>query len=159
MVRSSKSLIKVAILLGTLLGMSLFAGAGMAKSEEYVCSAMTGLLVHPDGSPAAATVIRRDWDWHGKSGSSTATTDADGRFSFDAVPARRGFFGWLPMEDATSQRFYALLPGGEFNFLYIPDRSVEALHETDGKPFNVLCRLGVKADGDGFHWGTCELSS
>ena len=151
--------LRIVILLGVIFGVAGFAGTGMTKNEEYICSPMTGRLVHPDGSPAADIEIRRDWSWHGKSGSDRTETDAQGRFSFGAVPARRGFFGWLPMEDATSQRFYALLPGGEFNFLYIPDRSLGPGHETSGKPFDVRCRVGVDPDGDGFHWGTCELIS
>lgn len=129
----------------------------MAASEEYVCSPMTGQLVQSDGSPVVDTQIRREWHWHGKSGADTTRTDAQGRFSFGAVPAKRGFFGFLPAEDRVQQNYYADLPDGAFKFLYVSGSGLTLGHEADGKKFNVRCLTGTEPDGNGFHWGTCKL--
>lgn len=129
----------------------------MATTNDYVCSPMTGQLVDSSGAPVAGVEIKRVWHWHGKSGEDLTKTDADGKFGFGVVHAKRGLFGGLPAENRVQQRFYAKLPDGEFNFLYIPTSGLEPNHETDGKTFNVRCRTGAEADGSGFHWGTCEL--
>ncbi len=147
----------MALLLCLTLNMACDTVPGMAKRDEYVCSPMAGHLVRADGTPVVDTEIRREWSWRGKRGQDTARTEADGRFSFGGVLARRGFFGHLPAEEAVSQKFYAELADGPFEFLYIPGSGLELNWETAGQPFELRCVVGVEPGPDGFHWGTCTL--
>ncbi len=129
----------------------------MARAEEYVCSPMTGQLVASSGAAVAGVEIRREWVWRGKTGADTTLTDAEGRFAFDAVPARRGLFGRLPAQETVTQTYYADLPDGSKEILWITTQSLELLSETGGKPFNVRCTSDVDGNEDGFGWGTCTL--
>lgn len=133
-------------------------GAPMAKAEEYVCSPMTGRLVDTGGGAVANVTVRREWNWRGKSGSDTTTTDAEGRFGFDAVPAKRGLFGRLPAEEAVVQRYFADVAGGPFEFLFVSSRGLDLNSETDGQAFNVRCTVGAEQGFGGVHWGTCTLA-
>ena len=129
----------------------------MARAEEYLCSPMTGQLVTPDGAPVPDTPVRRAWFWRGKRGESATTTDAEGRFTFPAVPPKRGLFERIPAREAVIQDFYADLPDGPFQFLYLSTRGLSLNAETLGKPFNVRCRIGVEPYADDIHFGTCTL--
>lgn len=115
----------------------VFTGAAMSRTADLICSPMTGVLVAPGGGPAAGAVVRREWSWRGKSGSDETTTDAEGRFSFDAVPARRGFLGLLPAEEAITQEYTATFNGADFEILYATPRGFEPGHETNGAPFDI----------------------
>lgn len=134
-------------------------GAGMVSAQEVVCSSMQGQLVDSGGRPVADVTVERRWDWRGKSGRDTSVTDAKGRFAFDAVPAKRGLFGWLSAQEAVNQSFSAEMPEGTFEFLFISTRSLAPNSETGGPDFDVICRIGVEPGFDGFHWGTCSLRS
>lgn len=129
----------------------------MAGADEVVCSPMRGQLVDTGGDPVAGVTVQRSWDWRGKSGQDDAVTDAEGRFAFDAVPARRGLFGRLPAQVVVNQSYTAMLPEGPFEFLFISTRSLAPNSETGGPDFDVVCRMGVEPGFDGFHWGTCTL--
>jgi hypothetical protein len=132
-------------------------GAAMAKSDEYVCSPMTGQLIFADGAPAAGVPVQRQWFWRGKSGSDQVSTDSEGRFAFDAVAPKRGLFGLLPAEEAVRQIFTADLPGGAFDFIDVHTSGLDRNAETKGRPFNVRCRADAEPGAADVGWGTCEL--
>ena len=119
---------------------------------------MRGRLVMPDGAAVAGVEVRRNWTWRSKSGQDVTRTADDGSFSFAAVPARRGLLGFLPAEEAVSQRYFALMPEGPFEFLSISRRDLAPLGETEGVSFNVRCTVGGPAGHGGFAWGTCTLT-
>lgn len=135
----------------------IFLGGNMAKAEEVVCSALNGQLVDASGAPVAGVAVERKWSWRGKSGQDVVQTDPSGRFSFPEVPAKRGLFGWLPAEEAVVQRYFAALPEGKFEFLFISRRDLTPGGEAAGRPFNLRCRIGVEPGDDSFAWGTCDL--
>ena len=75
----------IAILSAAVLAL-IVVGADMSKADEQViCSPMSGVLIGPDGAPAAGVAVRREWDYNDKSGSDTVQTDSAGRFAFDAA--------------------------------------------------------------------------
>lgn len=129
----------------------------MARAEEYLCSPMQGQLVDAEGAPVTDTAVRRHWFWRGKRGEDRTTTDSEGRFHFDAVAPKRGLFGRIPVREAVTQDFFAEMPGGDFQFLYVTTRGLALNAETDGKPFNIRCVTGVEAYADDIHFGTCTL--
>jgi hypothetical protein len=135
----------------------IVGGMNVAKAQEIVCSAMQGQLVEPSGTPVSGVEVRRDWSWRGKTGRDTTRTGADGSFAFPEVPAKRGLFGFLPAEEVVVQRYYAELPAGPFEFLFVSRPNLKPGAETGGRPFNVRCKVGVEPGFDGFAWGTCEL--
>ena len=145
------------LLAGALAVAVIAGGMTMAKAQEVVCSALTGQLVEPSGAPVAGVEVRRDWTWRGKSGRDVTRTGADGSFSFPEVPAKRGLLGFLPAEEAVVQRYFAELPGGSFEFLFVSRRDLKPGGETGGKPFNVRCKVGVEPGQQGWSWGTCDL--
>lgn len=132
-------------------------GMTMAKEQEVVCSALTGQLVEPSGAPVVGVEVRRDWSWRGKTGRDVTRTGPDGGFSFPEVPAKRGLLGFLPAEEAVVQRYFAELPAGPFEFLFISRRDLKPGGETAGQPFNLRCKVGVEGSNDDFAWGTCTL--
>ncbi len=139
------------------LGGLLILGTNVASSEEVVCSAMRGQLVLPNGAAVSNVEILRQWSWRGKSGQDRTRTDASGRFAFDKVPAKRGLLGRLPAEEAVMQRYFAELPDGPFEFLYITRHDLTLNGETGGAAFNLRCTAGGEGSRDGFAWGTCIL--
>ena len=139
------------------LGLMLASGADMARAEEYLCSPMSGQLVHADGSPVPDAAVRRQWYWRGKRGEDTTTTDAEGRFAFEAVTPRRGLFSWIPAREAVTQDYYVDLPDGPFQFLYLTTRGLGLNAETKGRPFNVRCVAEGAPYADDVHFGTCTL--
>lgn len=132
-------------------------GTMMAKSEEFICSPMTGQLVTADGGPAGGVSITREWFAGGKSGRDTAKTDAEGRFAFAAVHPKRSLLSWLPGEKAVRQVFSADLDTGRFEFLDVHSRGYGRNAETGGKDFNMRCRIGVTPGKGDVGWGTCTL--
>lgn len=129
----------------------------MARADKYLCSPMTGQLVHEDGSPVPQTPVRRHWYWRGKRGEDRTVTDAEGRFAFGAVPPRRGLFAMIPAREAVTQDFFAELPDGDMQFLYLTTRGLTLNAETDGRPFNIRCRVDAEPAADDVHFGTCTL--
>ncbi len=102
--------------------------------------------------------MTRKWAWRGKKGSDVAVTDDQGRFSFDAVEAKRGLFGRLPAEDAITQQFIAEGQLDGAPFLILTPRVGPINHESDGKPFDIICDLGRAPAHGGFWYGTCKLN-
>ncbi|EBA07558.1 hypothetical protein SSE37_22205 [Sagittula stellata E-37] len=133
------------------------AETAMARADEYLCSPMSGQLVDADGAPVPDTPVRRAWYWRGKRGEDSTVTDDSGHFSFGAVPPKRGLFEMIPAREAVTQDFYADLPDGAFQFLYLSTRGLTLNAETDGRPFNVRCAIGVEPHADDIHFGTCTL--
>jgi hypothetical protein len=135
----------------------LLVGPEMARAEEYLCSPMSGQLVTEDGTPVAGTAVRRHWYWRGKRGEDRTVTDDAGHFAFGAVSPKRGLFGRIPVREAVTQDFYAELPEGDFQFLYLSTRGLTLNAETEGKPFNIRCVTGIEPHADDIHFGTCTL--
>lgn len=140
-----------------LAGFLILVGTDMAKSDEYVCSPMTAQLRHANGEPATGISVRREWFWRGKSGVHNTTTDGEGRFSFPAVAPRRGLFGFLPAEEAVRQIFTASLSSGEFEFLDIHTSGLALNAETQGRVFDLICKVGVEPGKADVGWGTCSF--
>jgi hypothetical protein len=111
--------------------------ARMARSGEYICSPMRGVLVASDGTAAADMVVTRQWFWRGKRGEESTSTDKSGAFAFSEVPAKKGLFGFLPTSDLAELSFYVELPGGPFEFLNVFHDGLKLNGETKGKDFNV----------------------
>ncbi|WP_415920631.1 DUF6795 domain-containing protein [Tateyamaria sp. SN6-1] len=134
-------------------------GGTMSKADaQYICSPMSGVLIGPGGTPVAGATVRREWIYNSKSESDSVTTDAAGRFGFDAVNApRRGWLSGLSTP-VVVQRYYASTGGEETEILYINSRSLEPLHETDGKPFAVTCDLSQSPGNGALGWGVCALN-
>ncbi|MCH2077620.1 MAG: carboxypeptidase-like regulatory domain-containing protein [Rhodobacteraceae bacterium] len=130
----------------------------MFKTAALICSPMTGVITEPGGGPAAGAVVCRSWSWRGKSGSDEALTDANGRFSFDGVPARRGFLALLPLEDAITQEYSATYNGEEYEILFATPRGFGPGHATNGAPFDLTCALGQESGHGNFLWGNCRLN-
>ena len=148
------------LILATLAALSwAIVGGTMSKAaERLICSPMTGILIGPDGAPAAGVTVRRDWIHDRKTGSDRVTTDAEGRFALGAVEApRRGLFAGLSTP-VVVQRYYAESGGTETEFLYINSRSLEPLHETGGAPFSVTCDLSQAPGDTALGWGHCALN-
>jgi len=129
----------------------------MARADEYLCSPMSGQLVHADGTPMAEIPVRRHWYWRGKRGTDRVVTDDEGRFAFNGVAPRRGVFAMIPAREAVTQDYFAELPEGDFQFLYLTTRGLTLNAETEGRPFNVRCLVGVEPYADDIHFGTCTL--
>lgn len=131
----------------------------MSKAaDRYICSPMQGVLVGADGAPAAGITVRRMWNYNDRTENETVTTDAQGRFAFDGVPApRKRWFSGLSTP-VVLQRYYAALPGGEEEILYINSGSLDPLHETGGAPFSVTCDLRETPGNGPLGWGYCSLN-
>lgn len=129
----------------------------MARSDEFICSPMSGQLISSTGEPSANTPVTRSWFWRGKRGEDKTITDAEGKFAFEKVLARRGLFARLPGSDLAEVKFKAGLPTGEFQFLRVFHDGLQLNGETDGKPFQVACLTDVEPGKDDVEWGTCRL--
>lgn len=129
----------------------------MARSKEYICSPMSGVLKSSSGALASNIVVTRSWFWRGKRGEDSTTTDETGRFEFQAVLARRGFFARFPGNDITEVKFNASLANGEFQFLRVFHDGLQLNGETAGRAFNVSCLTDTKPGKDDVEWGTCSL--
>lgn len=105
----------------------------------------------------ANVAITRTWAAGSGKGSDRVQTNAQGGFAFDGVQPKRSLFSFLGGEKAVTQRFFAQLDGGEFEFLFVTTRGHKLNKESDGQPFNVVCLTGVEPGQNGFHWGTCQL--
>lgn len=134
-------------------------GGTMSKAEtQYICSPMSGTVIGADGAPAAGVTVRRDWRHNKDSGSDQTTTDGSGNFAFDAVPGpRKRWFSGLstPVID---QRYFATIGGQEVQIMFLTSTSLSPLHETDGKPFNVTCKLGGESRVGNMGRGFCTLN-
>lgn len=139
---------------GGLLVALVFAGSG---GSGWVCSPVQGQLVDARGVPQAGVTVERSWHFLGERGSEQVRTDDEGRFSLDRVQAPGGVIRWLPAEQVVTQIYVAKLPTGDEEILQLTTRSLELGAETDGAPFDVVCRTGVEGGFDGLHWGTCAL--
>jgi hypothetical protein len=127
------------------------------NAEQYICSPMQGVLVTASGAPASGVPVTRSWSWRGKRGEDTSVSDAQGRFSFDEVLPKRGFFGRLPAEEAISQNYVADTASGPVNILSLTPRTGPLNHESQGKPFSVTCDVSKEPGHGGFWYGTCRL--
>lgn len=128
------------------------------RSDEYLASPMQGQLITSDQQPVTGVTVTQRISVGSKTVTQTAITDDQGRFSFPAYTKRQtGLISFAMSEPRVQQRYFAALPSGELNFLYIPISGYELNKETQGKPFDVLCKTDVEPNGDGFHWGTCTL--
>ena len=130
----------------------------MVKAEtRFICSPMNGVLIDADGKPAAGVTIRRKWLYNRKTGNDRVVTDAGGGFSFEGVVGpRKGFFSGLSTP-VVAQHYFAELPTGDFEILYISSTSLERLHETGGRDFSITCDLRRDQGHGPFYWGVCSL--
>lgn len=159
-------MVKRRIMLKRLFFAALFGAAILALgtnamlAKTYVmASALQGVLVDGDGTPAAGVRVTRQWTWgwNGRTGSGDAVTDADGRFSFPEVAVSPGLTGRLPHAPGISIELSAEIDGADLTLLDLKKRNYEPDGELDGKPFRIRCRTDIEPDARGFFWGTCEL--
>ena len=134
-------------------------GGTMSKADaQYICSPMSGVLIGPDGAPAAGITVRREWSYNDRTDTDTVATDGEGRFGFAGVEApRKRWFSGLSTP-VVLQRYYAEMGGEDVEILYINSRSLDPSHETGGARFDVTCDLR-QAPGNGpLGWGQCTLN-
>ena len=134
-------------------------GGTMSKADaQYICSPMSGVLIGPDGAPAAGVAVRREWSYNNKNGTDRVATDSNGAFGFGAVEApRKGWFSGLSTP-VVLQRYYAEFGGQDVEILYISSRSLDPLHETGGAAFAVTCDLRQEPGNTSLGWGQCTLN-
>lgn len=139
---------------------SIVGTSGMTdNAKTYVCSPMQGVLVGVGGTPLANVRVTRSWAWKRKKGEDTVKTDGQGRFSFEAVEAKRGFLGRLPAEQAVTQQFTAQGQMSGQPFLILTPRTGPLNHENQGQPIDVTCDMSAEPAHGGFWYGTCALNN
>lgn len=138
---------------------SVLGGTAMSgASKSYVCSPFEGVLVGAGGTPLKGVSVTRNWAWRSKKGEDTVQTDDQGRFSFGAVEAKRGFFGRASAEDAVTQQFSAQGHMSGAPFLILTPRVGPLNHENKGQPISVTCDMSAEPAHGGFWYGTCTLN-
>lgn len=131
-----------------LVGLFIFQGALVAQGKTlYIASDMTGRLVDGAGVPAVGVTVTRTWQTQSESGTETTTTDAEGRFSFEAVTRRQSFLGGLfPSTPAIDAHFTHNRDGDATLFLRLVKLSYAPNSELSGRPIKVVCRVDQPAE-------------
>ena len=112
------------------------------SSTRYMASEMIGQLVDEAGAPAVGVKVTRTWQTHTETGVDSATTDAEGRFSFGAVPKRRSFLeGLLPSTPVIDVQFTHDRDVDPTMFLRLAKLSYAPNAELEGQSIKVVCRV------------------
>lgn len=120
-------------------------------------SPVSGTIVK-DGKPCiGATLEQRVRSPYGEDKSIRATTDADGKFSFEEITESKGLFSFLPSEFVASQQITIVYDGDEYLGWAHSKRSDKRFSESDGKPFTLQCDLGKPPEEADKYSGICRL--
>jgi hypothetical protein len=162
--------------LGLALVFSIFlAGCGEvnAMGEVVLFSALSGKL-SDKGKPVAGATLEREtkWRWGKETIKDTATTTADGAFSFPAVKRKMLLGSLLPHEPVIEQTI-SVSYGGKSYMLWATDKrdyenngelSYVARGQTGlrtaadpKKPMSVTCRLEGEPHQNGNVFGLCDF--
>lgn len=137
---------------------SATGGAAMSNGKMFICSPMDGRLVDGAGNAVAGAEVTREWRYQGERDFETVTTDANGRFAFGAVEAKKSLINTLPTKIAITQRFTTTAMDGA-RFMAISSRSLDLNHETGGtQAFSVTCDISREPSTDGFQKSNCILN-
>lgn len=113
---------------------------------HYLASAMSGQLINEAGDPAVGVTITRTWQTHTERGVATTTTDAAGRFTFDAVTRKASFLERLSLSTPVIRSEFTFdVDGKQQRFLFLTKRSYAQNGELDGQPIRVVCRVDAEA--------------
>jgi hypothetical protein len=143
--------------------LAILAEAPMAFGKTLIlASEFEGRLVDADGNPAAGVEVVRTWEWAWTSdtGSDSAQTDGDGRFSFGVVTGSSFSARLVPHQPVIHQEITANGPSGPVLLFSVDKQNYDPDSELFGRgltltKLNFVCRIDQEPGDTGAFWGTC----
>ena len=125
--------------------------------SNVLFSAVQGQVTSNGQPVSGADVVRHyRWAWNKSEGNDTVRTDAQGRFTFDAVRKSGGMSGLVPHEPVIFQEIVIHHGGREYIAWQFTKHNYDDRGELRGKPMNLLCELAKPAVDNGHYFGLCE---
>lgn len=148
--------LRSALVLGAVLVIALLA---MEMSMKACLFSATRGVVTRNGAPVANAEVSRtyNWGWLDSADSDSTRTDAQGRFSFDAVWKRTMMHGVLPLHRSVMQEIFVRVDGKEYRAWSFSKPNFDDLGEV-GRPLELNCELAEPDKNRQTHWGIAQLA-
>jgi hypothetical protein len=129
-------------------------------AKMVIFSAVSGKVLQ-DGKPVPGASVEREfrWVWKDEIGTDSATTGANGEFSFAKIE-RSSFLGsLLPHEPVVRQSLTIKVGGKSYEAWLLNKHNYDDNGEVEGKkPLKLVCRLeATPSRHAGGYYGICEL--
>ena len=145
------------VLVTGLAGSAGVPAMGFFKSQ-VLFSPVSG-VVTLNGAPVAGAEIVQSVDWATKEGPAprSVTSDANGRFAFDAIEGSSMAARVLPLQPSMNQRLVIRHQGVEYDAYRHGKLNYDLNGENEGKPLVLECELSRQPDFFGKFYGICRL--
>ncbi len=135
----------------------LLGSAFMARAQ-VLFSPVEGEVTREGAPVAGAKVVRSfEWIWGAEKGSDSATTDAQGRFSFPVVKRSSFSASLIPHQPAINQKIVIEAAGQSYEAWMALKSNYDMNGEIGGRPLVLTCELTKPAIRHETHYGICEL--
>ncbi len=132
------------LLLLLLLVPGAFAMSAFGK-EKVLFSPVSGVVLDGD-TPVTGAVIRRSCEWTDEKREDTATTDAAGEFTLDAVTVKSLMWSLIPHSPEIFQTLEIQVGDQTYTAWSFQKGDYDLNSETGGRPLRMRCNIQNEAD-------------